>query len=64
MLCLKRLFLIPCQKMKWYIIEKLVLDGADFDFSLILEFAMVIRFAAFSSFMSQYSIKHTPIIFI
>ena len=26
-------------------------DGADFDFSLILEFAMVIRFAAFSPFM-------------
>ena len=31
---------------------KKVLDGADFDFSLILEFAMVIRFAVFSSFMS------------
>ena len=32
--------------------KKWVLDGADFDFSLILEFAMVIRFAAFSSFLS------------
>ena len=44
--------------------KKLVLDGADFDFSLILEFAVVIHFAAFSSFMSWYSIKHAPIIFI
>ena len=43
---------------------KKVLDGADFDFSLILEFAMVIRFAVFSSFMSWYIIKHAPIIFI
>ena len=34
------------------ILEKLVLDGADFDFSSILEFAMVIGFAAFSSLMS------------
>ena len=27
---------------------KIVLDGADFDFLLMLEYAMVIRFAAFS----------------
>ena len=27
--------------------KKLVLEGADFDFSLILEFAMVIHFSAF-----------------
>ena len=52
MLCLKLLYLIPCQKMKGLILEKLVSDGADIDFSLILEFMMVIRFAAFSSFMS------------
>ena len=32
--------------------SKLVWDGADFDFSSILEFAMVICFADFSSFMS------------
>ena len=32
--------------------RKIVLDGADLDFSLILEFAMVICFAVFSSFMS------------
>ena len=50
--------------MKGQILEKLVLDGADFDFSSILEFAMVIRFAAFSSFMSWYSITHAPIIYI
>ena len=50
-LCLKRLYFIPCQKMNGLILEKM-LDGADFDFSLILQFAMIIRFAAFSSFMS------------
>ena len=49
---LKLLYLIPCQKMKGSILGKLVLDGTDFNFSLILEFAMVIRFVAFSSFMS------------
>ena len=31
--------------------KKIVFDGADLDFSLILQFAMVIHFAAFSSFM-------------
>ena len=50
--------------MKGSILEKLVLDGADFDFSSVLKFGMVISFAAFSSFMSQYSIKYAPIIFI
>ena len=38
--------------MNGLILEKKVLYGADFDFSLILQFAMIIRFAAFSSFMS------------
>ena len=33
--------------MNGLILEKLVLDGADFDFPLVLEFAMVIRYAAF-----------------
>ena len=33
-------------------LEKIVLDGPDFDFSSILDFVMVISFAAFSSFMS------------
>ena len=37
--------------MSGLILEKKVLDGADFDFPLILEFAMVIPFAAFSSFV-------------
>ena len=36
MLCLKLIYLIPCQKIKGLILEKLVLDGAEFDFSLIL----------------------------
>ena len=44
--------------------RKFVLDGPDFDISSILDFAMVISFATFSSFMSWYSIKYTPIIFI
>ena len=32
--------------------KKTMLDGADFDSSSILNFAMIINFAAFSSFMS------------
>ena len=32
--------------------KKIVLDEADFDFSSMLEFATVISFATFSSFMS------------
>ena len=32
--------------------RKIVLDGPDFDISSILDFAMVLSFAAFSSFMS------------
>ena len=44
--------------------RKIVLDGPDFDISSILDFAMVISFATFSSFMSWYSIKYAPIIFI
>ena len=32
--------------------RKIVLDGPDFDISSILDFAMVISFATFSSFMS------------
>ena len=38
--------------------RKIVLEGPDFDF------AMVISFATFSSFMSLYSIKYAPIIFV
>ena len=43
---------------------KIVQEGPDFDISSLLDFAMVIHFAAFSSFMSWYSIKYAPIIFI
>ena len=32
--------------------RKILLDGLDFDISSIFDFAMVISFAAFSSFMS------------
>ena len=44
--------------------RKNVVDGPDFDISSLLDFAMVISFAASSSFMSWYSIKYVPIIFI
>ena len=44
--------------------RKMVLDGPDFDISSILNFKMVISFAAFSSFMSWYRIKYAPIVFI
>ena len=44
--------------------RKIVLDGLDFDISSILDFAMVISFATFSSVMSWYCIKYVPIIFI
>ena len=50
--------------MEGQILEKSVLDGADFEFLSISDFAMVISFAAFSSFMSKFSIKYAPIIFI
>ena len=44
--------------------KKIVLDGVDIDILSIYDFTMVISFAAFSSFMSYYSIKYTQIIFI
>ena len=42
--------------------RKIVLDGPDFDILSPLDFAMVISFATFSSFMSWYSITYAPII--
>ena len=51
LLCLKLLYLIPCQKMQGVNSRKIVLDGPDFNISSILDFAMVISFATFSSFM-------------
>ena len=42
----------------------IVLDGPDFDILSILDFAMVISFAVFPSFMSSYGIKYAPITFI
>ena len=44
--------------------RKIVLDGPDFDISSISDFAMVISFATFWSFMSWYSIKYALIILI
>ena len=44
--------------------RKIVSDGPDLDISSTLDLVMVISFATFSSFMSWYSIKYAPIIFI